>query len=113
MIDIILALTLYTTAHPKQLNETSVANYVARLAVHEGWTQQQIRAMHALIEYESGYRVSANNPTSSAWGLFQLLKMPEGTPIDKQFHRFARYINHRYSGDVRRAWQHIERHGWY
>lgn len=113
MIDIILALTMYTTAHPKQLNETSVANYVAKLALHEGWSRQQTAAMHRIIRYESGYRPTADNPTSSAYGLFQLLRMPPGTPILDQFTRFARYIDHRYAGDTRKAWQHIERHGWY
>jgi hypothetical protein len=38
-----------------------------------GWTGAQWNALHALIMGESGFRPNAQNPTSTAYGLFQFL----------------------------------------
>ena len=86
--------------------------FVMSRASRSGYTVAERRCLDRLVHAESRYRVDANNPRSSAYGLFQLLKLPPGTPIAKQWERGHRYITSRY-GDACTAWRHYRTQGWY
>jgi hypothetical protein len=86
--------------------------YVQRLAASRGWTGAQWNALHKLIQNESGWRLYAQNPSSSAADLFQFL---DGTranygirlhdTLERQSRAGLQYIADRY-GDPVRALQH-------
>ena len=117
----VLALT--QPIHLGEAAATDAAVYVAQIKPEEprafvqrasraiGWTGRQWRCVDALVYRESRWHNSANR-TSSARGYFQLLKMPAGTPIDKQFERFTRYINSRYGTPCAAYAFHVT-NGWY
>jgi len=54
----------------------------------------------------------ADNPKSSAYGLFQMLKTPIGLPVSEQTERGLRYIEHRYDTPCE-ALRHHNRRNWY
>lgn len=92
----------------------SVREYVRERASRHGWTWKQWQCAARLITKENrGWSVSADNPESTAYGLFQILRMPEGTPLREQTDRFLRYIAHRYDNDPCAAWAHHQKHNWY
>ena len=52
----------------------SVEEMVKRMAARQyGWTGEQWRALDELVSRESGWNPQADNPTSTAYGLFQFL----------------------------------------
>jgi predicted GNAT family acetyltransferase len=71
-----------------------------------GWDNQQLASLDRLIHNESGWRATAKNPTSSAWGLFQFLDMhkrpggylPKGNDsnLEDQIAGGLKYIKERY-----------------
>jgi len=65
-----------------------------------------------LINRESRWDNTANNPTSSAYGLFQMLKTPIGLPLEMQTERGIRYIKYRYDTPCK-ALQHHNKKNWY
>lgn len=81
-------------------------------ASRSGYTRGEARCLDRLIHAESRYRIDAKNPRSSAYGLFQLLKLKPGTPLAEQWERGDRYIKARY-GTACKAWAHHKRYGWY
>lgn len=87
--------------------------YVRMRASRHGWTVGQWRCAERLVARESGWRVHADNAFSSAYGLFQILRTPEGTPLHEQVDRFFRYVGSRYGGDPCAALQHSLTKGWY
>lgn len=93
----------------------NVREYVRNRASRHGWSLAQWRAVVALVNRENrSWNVYAKNREgSSAYGLFQILKTPHGTPLRKQVDRFIRYIEGRYDGDPVKAWAHWQKHGWY
>lgn len=93
----------------------NVREYVRERASRHGWSWEQWRAVVALVNVENTqWRIDAKNGEgSSAYGLFQILRMPHGTPLREQVDRFIRYIEHRYDGDPVKAWAHHREMGWY
>jgi hypothetical protein len=59
---------------------TGMAKLVQGIAASFGWgSGDQWNALYKLIQGESGFRPNAQNPTSSAYGLFQFLDSTWGT----------------------------------
>ena len=100
---------------PVREKSLSVRAYVQARASRNGWSWAQWRAVVALVNLENrSWNVYAKNREgSSAYGLFQILRTPHGTPLRKQVDRFIRYINGRYDGDPVKALAHWHKHGWY
>ena len=70
------------------------------------------RSLHKLWDRESRWDYTANNPRSSAYGIPQMLKMPEDTPQTKQIDLGLKYIKARY-GSPSRALAFHNANGWY
>lgn len=86
------------------------------MAAARGWTGVQWVCMDRLITRESGWRVTATNP-SGAYGLPQALpgsKMGPGWRTDPtvQLRWFLQYVASRY-GTPCGAWAHSQGTGWY
>ena len=86
--------------------------FVMQRATRAGYSRTERACLDRLLHAESRYVIDAKNPKSSAYGLFQLLKLKPGTPIAEQWERGAAYIERRY-GDACAAWAHFQRKGWY
>ena len=105
---------------------SGAANTVANLALGKkmaaayGWTGAQWNALYALWNRESGWRTTATNPSSGAYGIPQSLpasKMASAgadwrTNPATQIAWGLRYIKGRY-GSPAAAWAHETRFGWY
>ena len=75
-----------------------------------------------IMQHESGGRTNARNPSSSAFGAFQMLKATRqqymgranmnSTDLGLQYQGATKYVNQRYGGwtGARRFWQ---SHHWY
>lgn len=90
----------------------SVRAYVQARASRAGWTAREWRSLAEIIHRESRWNVSADNDASSAYGLFQILGLPTGTPMRVQVEHGIRYIKSRY-GRPTVALDHWNRKGWY
>ena len=69
-------------------------------------------ALFTLWNKESRWDYTADNPTSSAYGIPQMLNMSEKTPMPRQIELGLKYIEHRY-GSPTRALAFHNRNGWY
>jgi len=78
-----------------------------------GWSEDEWVCLDELIFRESTWNMSASNPKSSAYGLFQVLKTPEDSTLKQQVSRGLRYLDSRYSGSACKALRHHDRKGWY
>ena len=87
------------------------AKQFMRMAYPE-WNLSEHRALMKLWGKESGWNPKAQNPTSSAFGVPQLLKLDPDTPAPLQIERGLGYIEHRYDRPSV-AWTHWREHGWY
>jgi len=90
-----------------------MAKQVARgkvLAIYK--SNYEWRSLHKLWDRESRWDHTANNPRSSAYGIPQMLKMPEDTPQTKQIDLGLKYIKARY-GSPSRALAFHNANGWY
>jgi len=87
-------------------------SYVLNQSLVKGWDGEQWICINELINRESRWDNTADNPTSSAYGLFQMLKTPVGLPLEEQTKRGLRYIEHRYDTPCK-ALQHHNRKNWY
>jgi hypothetical protein len=83
-----------------------------------GWQGAEWDALYKLVMRESGFRNTAQNPTSTAYGMFQFLDSTWGSygpktsnPTD-QARYGLQYIKQRY-GDPLAAWGHEQVYGWY
>jgi len=94
---------------------------IARAMLAEfGWSQDQFGCLDSLWSHESGWRTTANNPYSSAYGIPQALpgsKMASAGPDweynpETQIRWGLGYIQDRYSTPCG-AWGHSQSHGWY
>jgi TP901 family phage tail tape measure protein len=103
-------------------NATGMAKLVQGIAASFGWgSGDQWGALYQLVMHESGFRSNAQNPTSTAYGLFQFLN---STWAGVGGHKTAdptlqtiyglRYIKQAYGDPIRawRAWQSRSPH-WY
>ena len=70
------------------------------------------KALFTLWNKESRWDYTADNPRSSAYGIPQMLNMPEDTPMLKQIDLGLKYIKHRY-GSPSKALAFHNQNGWY
>lgn len=89
----------------------------ARAGVPAEWARSP--SLHELVEHESSFRPEAQNPSSTAYGLFQFLDSTwAGTGVGKtsdpvlQTVAGLRYIRSRY-GTPEEAWAFWQRNNWY
>jgi hypothetical protein len=75
-------------------------------------SNREWKALYKLWMKESKFDYTANNPHSSAYGIPQILKMDENTPMVRQIELGLKYIQHRY-GTPTRALAFHNTHGWY
>jgi hypothetical protein len=109
----------HTEAKPTEMSEFHwtpralklYAKQFMKMAYPE-WNLSEHRALMKLWGKESGWNHKAQNPTSSAFGVPQLLKLDPDTPAPLQIERGLGYIVHRYEKPSI-AWTHWREHGWY
>jgi len=101
-------------------NESANKSLAQKMAAAEGWTGAQWDALNNIIMAESGYDVSATNPSSGAYGIPQALpgsKMASAgsnwkTSAATQIKWMLGYIRGRYGNPVN-AWNFHLANGWY
>jgi len=76
------------------------------------WNRSEWAALAKLWGKESGWKHTADNPESSAYGIAQVLNTQPGTPAPLQIERGLAYIKHRYEKPSV-AWAHWRSKGWY
>lgn len=99
--------TISASAEPPSLKEYA---YFAGLTTY-GWDRQQSKCLNQLWGKESGWNPEADNPTSSAFGIAQMLREDSKDPYE-QISNGLRYISHRYSNPCN-AWDFWKRNYWY
>jgi hypothetical protein len=94
---------------------------VAAIGQNKGWNKQQIDDwFYRLIPSESPGTLTAQNPTSNAYGIAQFINGPReyytygGNPntVQGQLTAMANYISQRY-GDPSTAWAFHKKNNWY
>lgn len=89
------------------------AKLYAKMRVEQlGWANKEWSALLSLWTRESRWDYTADNPTSSAYGIPQMLNMPEDTPLTEQVDLGLKYIKKRYKTPTL-ALKHHDRKGWY
>jgi hypothetical protein len=78
-----------------------------------GWNDKEWRCLDELVNRESRWDMRADNPKSSAFGLFQVLKTKEDSTLQDQVKAGLGYIDHRYEGSSCKALAHHNRKNWY
>lgn len=81
-------------------------------SLYPEWDRSEFRALAKLWGKESAWNPNAKNPTSSAYGIPQLLNLPTDTPAPLQIERGLAYIQHRYQKPSV-AWSHWRNKKWY
>ena len=90
-----------------------MAKWIAKGKVLEQYkSNKEWNALFTLWNRESRWDYTANNPHSTAYGIPQMLKMHEDTPMIKQIDLGLKYIKHRY-GSPSRALAFHNQNGWY
>jgi hypothetical protein len=83
---------------------------------HRGYLRNNWECLEALWQKESNWRPKADNPTSTAFGIAQLLG-EESKDFITQIDNGLRYIEHRYGNPCKawEAWQERDKKGvgWY
>ena len=110
----ILLLTVPPAVMSERLEESPVLSrtYVRQEAEDKGWTGNQWNCLDELVWRESRWKINADNPKSSAYGLFQILKTPKGLGIEQQTIRGIKYIKKRYDTPCN-ALNHHDKRGFY
>lgn len=103
---------LGTPDHPKALSPTTARTQIERLATAQ-YGQRGWQCLDRLIYRESRWDPHAKNGTSSARGLFQLLRLPPDLTPAEQYERGQRYLAHRYQGSPCLALRSSLVRGWY
>ena len=102
----------------KEINLTisqskKLAKQYAQLKIKQlGWNHKEWKSLLVLWTKESRWDYTADNPKSTAYGIPQMLNMPEDTPLTKQVDLGLKYIKKRYKTPTL-ALQHHLRKGWY
>ena len=93
--------------------------FAQEIAPNYGWGAGELSAWYTLGMKESGWRNTAQNPTSTAYGIGQFLNstwagygIPKTSDPRLQVEAMARYIRHRY-GSPSRALAFHQRNNWY
>ena len=103
-----------------QNNVSEIKQYAHSLVLSYGWDENDWNAFIQIINHESGWRVTAENPKSHAYGLCQSLpasKMKSAgsdyrTNYKTQLKWCMGYIKGRY-GSPTSAWAFWQKHHWY
>lgn len=100
-------------------NPAANFKYAQNIAGNYGWGANELQAWYTLGMKESGWRNTAQNPTSTAYGIGQFLNSTwAGVGIGKtsdpalQVEAMARYIKNRYGSPSRALAFHLS-HNWY
>ena len=109
-----------TLARKAILPQSDIQKQVQSIANEYGWgTGEQWEALGWIIQKESSWNNNAQNPTSTAYGLFQFLDMtrknyncPKTSDITIQVHCGVKYIKARY-GDPIKTKIFWEKNRWY
>lgn len=81
------------------------AKTLARIYLPPSWAKpKEWKCLVTLWNHESGWRYNADNPTSSAYGIPQILGLDEDLSPRQQILRGFRYIDSRY-GSPCEAWE--------
>jgi hypothetical protein len=109
----------YTEPKPTEISEFHWTPRALKLyakqfmnLAYPDWNLSEHRALMKLWGKESAWNHKAQNPTSSAFGVPQLLKLNPNTPAPRQIERGLEYIVHRYEKPSV-AWSHWRANGWY
>lgn len=90
-----------------------VAKDYGRHRVKElGWSKKEWKALLELWNRESRWDYKADNPHSTAYGIPQILDLPEHFSIVQQVEAGLKYIQHRYKTPTL-ALAHHNRKNWY
>jgi hypothetical protein len=81
-------------------------------ALARGWQGDQLKCLNEIVRLESRWNPKADNPHSTAHGLFQVLGTKKGTGVVAQVIKGLDYIEHRYSTPCSALVFH-SRHGYY
>lgn len=98
--------------------DPAIRSLAQNVANFMGWGSDQFSAWDALINAESGWRPTAQNPTSTAYGLGQFLNStwgpygPKTSDPNLQLQYMARYIKGRYGDPIHALIEHNRKH-WY
>lgn len=112
--------TLKGGAAPPATPGGAVEALAQKLAAARGWTGALWNDLVAVENREAGWNLSAQNPTSNAYGIAQFINGPSeyyqygGNPNTAlgQVTAFLNYVQQRYHGPAA-AWAHEENFGWY
>lgn len=87
---------------------------IAHIAVTNWFDEQQWNCYANIIHVESRWKLDAQNPTSTAWGIGQILDSKDNTGLDpyKQIITALNYMIHKY-GTPCKAWTFHKKHRWY
>ena len=90
-----------------------IAKGIGKMEVMKEYnSKHEWKSLLELWTRESRWDYTASNPTSSAYGIPQLLKMDESTPMGRQIELGLKYIKHRYDTPSRALAFH-NRNNWY
>lgn len=97
-----------------------IQSMMQQMAAARGWTGAEWSALAAVENREAGWSMTAQNPTSGAYGLAQFINGPSeyaqyggnSTTAQGQITGMLNYIAQRY-GDPIAAWNHEASFGWY
>lgn len=85
---------------------------VKSYATLRGWTGVELKCLNEIVRLESRWNPKADNPHSTAYGLFQVLGTKKGTGVVGQVLKGLDYIDHRYASPCN-ALVHHSQHGYY
>jgi hypothetical protein len=94
----------------KSMAKTYARGYIR--IYYPTWGKGEWSALKKLWGKESAWDHTADNPTSSAYGIAQVLNTKPGTPAPLQIEKGLSYIVHRYDKPSI-AWSHWRKHRWY
>ena len=110
-----ISVELSEAMKPIKVDHKMFAKIVAKAKVKNMFGKNADRQWSALAKLwgkESAWNYKAANPTSSAYGIAQVLNTPRNSTIEYQVNKGLKYIVHRY-GTPERAWAFWQRNGWY
>lgn len=105
---------------PTSQRSGPVQNIVRGVAARYGWNEgREWEALYKLIQKESSWNPNAQNPTSTAYGLFQFLNgtwagtgVRKTSDVEGQATAGLQYISQRY-GTPAKAWAFHQKNNWY
>lgn len=99
-------------AQAEELTPINYQEYAADIALQQyGWGAKQFKCIDAIWTKESHWNPLADNPTSTAYGIAQMLKEDSRDGME-QIRNGLRYIEHRYELPCN-AWEFWKRNYYY